>query len=119
MILAFWNVLVQLKDIAYSFPFMKHSLLPSSANSDQYSDSCEDEDSDRSSEKEEQEDPADYCKGRGEVVQQSTLSSEWLKLVSVPDPKPTPARIAFSIPRGLYWKWYMRRMRSASQKPTL
>ena len=76
---AFWNVLVQLKDIAYSFPFMKHSLLPSSANSDQYSDSCEDEDSDRSSEKEEQEDPADYCKGRGEVVQQSTLSSEWLK----------------------------------------
>ena len=83
MILAFWNVLVQLKDIAYSFPFMKHSLLPSSANSDQYSDSCEDEDSDRSSEKEEQEDPADYCKGRGEVVQQSTLSSE----VSL-DPRP-------------------------------
>ena len=44
---------------------MQHSLLPSSANSD----SCEDEDSDRSSEKEEQEDPTDYCKGRAEVVQ--------------------------------------------------
>ena len=43
---------------------MQRSLLPSSANSDQYSDSCEeDEDSDHSSEKEEQEDPSDYCKG--------------------------------------------------------
>lgn len=46
--------------------FMQRSLLPSSANSDQYSDSCEeDEDSDHSSEKEEQEDPSDYCKGWG------------------------------------------------------
>ena len=45
---------------------MQRSLLPSSANSDQYSDSCEeDEDSDHSSEKEEQEDPSDYCKGWG------------------------------------------------------
>ena len=79
MISTFWSVLVQLKNVAYSFPFMQHSSLPSSANSDQYSDSCEDEDSDRSSEKEEQEDPADYCKGRGEVMQQSTLSSVWLK----------------------------------------
>ena len=33
-------------------------------------------------------------------------------LVSVPDPKPTPAQIAFSIAHGLYWKQYTRRMRS-------
>ena len=59
----FWNVLVQLKTLLTP-SFMQRSLLPSSANSDQYSDSCEeDEDSDHSSEKEEQEDPSDYCKG--------------------------------------------------------
>ena len=59
---------------------MQRSLLPSSANSDQYSDSCEeDEDSDHSSEKEEQEDPSDYCKGWGgrEVTPRSTLGSVW------------------------------------------
>ena len=36
-------------------------------------------------------------------------------LVSVPDPKPTPARIAFSIARGEYWKRYTRRMRSGDK----
>ena len=34
-------------------------------------------------------------------------------LVSVPDPKPTPVRIAFSV--TLYWKRYTRRMRSGDK----
>ena len=36
-------------------------------------------------------------------------------LVLVPDPKPTPVRIAFSIARALYWKRYTRRMRSGDE----
>ena len=38
-----------------------------------------------------------------------------LMLVSVPDPKPTPARIAFSIVHALYWKRYTRQMRSGDE----
>lgn len=33
-------------------------------------------------------------------------------LVSVPEPKPTPARI---VSRALYWKWYTRRIRSGDE----
>lgn len=91
---------------------MQHSLLPSSANSD----SCEDEDSDRSSEKEEQEDPTDYCKGRAEVVQQSTLSSVWSKLVLVPDPEPTLAPDHFQYCMQVILKAIYA---PDSQKPTL
>ena len=36
-------------------------------------------------------------------------------IVSVPDLKPTPAWIAFSTARGLYWKRYTRRMRSGGE----
>ena len=43
------------------------------------------------------------------------LTSFLVLNVSVPDPKPTPAWIAFSIARGEYWKRYMRRMRSGDE----
>ena len=45
----------------------------------------------------------------------------WDILVSVPDPKPTPAQIAFSIAHSvsfshaLYWKRYAYRMRSGDE----
>ena len=42
-----------------------------------------------------------------------------LHLVLVPDPKPTPVRIAFSISRvileAIYWKRYTHRMRSGDK----
>ena len=38
-----------------------------------------------------------------------------MRLVSVPDSKPTPARIAFSIARGEYCKRYTCRMRSGDE----
>ena len=40
---------------------------------------------------------------------------KYLSLVSVPDPKPTPARIDFSIPCGLNWKRCMCQMRSGDE----